>query len=279
MVNTYQNITDTILSETFPEKVITVSTEDRPWYNEKLRQIKRQRLREYESQGRSNKYLQLVAKFDRIFKSERTKYLEKIQLEVSEGKRGSIYPILKRLSLQPGVTTHGGFQLPEHAGLSPAQSAELIAQHFSSISQEYAPLDVTSLPPNVNLFLQNSDQSLAPKLSVTDVQSRISKAKKPNGTVPGDLPKKLVQVCSSTIAVPATIIFNQITKDAEYPRAWKIEHQIALGKVPSPETLDQIRNIAKTPFLSKCYESFVGGWIIPIIKPYLDPGLKGFFNH
>ena len=43
--------------------------------------------------------------------------------------------------------------------------------------------------------------------------------------------------------------------------------------------MDELRNIAKTPFLSKVYESFVGGWLLTNIKPYLDPGqcgLKGF---
>ena len=46
-----------------------------------------------------------------------------------------------------------------------------------------------------------------------------------------------------------------------------------------PETLDDLRNIAKTNFLSKVYELYVGGCLIPIIKPYLEPyqcGLKGF---
>ena len=139
----------------------------------------------------------------------------------------------------PGETTHSGFQIPQHAWLSSAQSAEIIAEHFSTISQEYAPLDVSSLPPNVQHFISNCDQSLDPKLSIREVEARIVKAKKPNGTVPGDLPKKLVQACPSTIAVPATMIFNQITQKAEYPTRWKIEHQIALPKVPGPETLDE----------------------------------------
>ena len=102
---------------------------------------------------------------------------------------------------------------------------------------------------------------------------------KPKGLVPGDLPKKLVQTCKSLLAYPASVIFNQITKTSIYPSIWKIEHQIALPKVPGPETLDDLRNIAKTHFLSKVYESYVGGWLIPIIKPYLDPyqcGLKVF---
>ena len=281
MVMKYQHITNTLLANTFPEKVIIVSPEDCPWFNEKLRQMKRQRLREYSIHGRSEKYLKLAAAFDELFKSERIKYLEKIQLEVTEGKRGSTYPTLKRLGLQPGNTTHGGFQLPEHAELnySSAQSAEVIAEHFSKISQEYSPLDVSSLPPNVQAFLKKNDQSSVPRLSTIDVENRILKAKKPNGIVPGDLPRKLVKTCATTVAVPATMIFNQITQWAEYPTMWKTEYQVPLEKVLPPKTIDDLRNIAKTPFLSKVYESFVGGWLLPIIQPYLDLGqcgLKGF---
>ena len=60
---------------------------------------------------------------------------------------------------------------------------------------------------------------------------------------------------------------------------WKIEHQIALPKSYPPQNEDELRNLAKTLFWSKVYEAFIGGWLLPIIKPYLDPGqcgLKGF---
>ena len=123
------------------------------------------------------------------------------------------------------------------------------------------------------------DQSVAPVLSVSDVKSRIVRAKKPNGLVPGDLPKKVIQTCAGTLALPVSMIYNRITECAVFPPQWKIEQQIALPKVSPPETEDELRNIVKTPFLSKVYESFVGGWLLPIIKPYLDTGqcgLKGF---
>lgn len=42
-----------------------------------------------------------------------------------------------------------------------------------------------------------------------------------------------------------------------------------------PENEDELRNIAKTQFFSKVYESLIGDWLIPIIKPYLDPGQCG----
>ena len=76
-------------------------------------------------------------------KTEISKNLDKIKAEVTEGKRGSCYPALKRLGLRPGEETQSGFQLPEHAehSLSSAQSAEIIANLFSAISQEYALLN------------------------------------------------------------------------------------------------------------------------------------------
>ena len=38
---------------------------------------------------------------------------------------------------------------------------------------------------------------------------------------------------------------------------------------------DDLRNISKTKFLSKCYESFIADWLLPIIQPYIDPGQCG----
>ena len=281
MVSRFQSVTNNLFCQTFPQKEITVSPEDQPWFNEQLRKLKRLRLKEYSRHGHSEKYNEIRIKFEVMSKAAIKKYKNKIDIEVTEGKRGRSYPALKRIGLRPGEQTQSAFQLPNHAelNLTSAQSAELIAEHFSSISQEYAPLDVSSLPPNVQTFLLNNDQRLAPTLTSQDIHYRIIKAKKPNGLVPGDLPKKIVQQCASSLSVPLTIIFNRITQYAEYPAQWKIEHQIALPKSYPPESEDQLRNLAKTPFYSKLYEAFVGGWLVPIIKPYLDPGqcgLKGF---
>ena len=165
-----------------------------------------------------------MSNFDEKAKAEIAKYIQKVKLEVTEGKRGSSYPAIKRLGLRPGDSAQAVFQLPVHAelGLSSAQSAEVIAEHFSKISQEYAPLNISKLPPNVQTFIQQNDSNLAPKLTTHEVQSRILKAKKPNGLVPGDLPKKVVQKCARTLAIPVAMIYNKITECAEYPKLWKI---------------------------------------------------------
>ena len=73
------HIMNTIFCETFPQKTIIVSDHDKPWFNEKLRQIKRLRLLEYEKHGRSKKYWELATRFDESFKMERDKYIQKIK--------------------------------------------------------------------------------------------------------------------------------------------------------------------------------------------------------
>ena len=115
----------------------------------------------------------------------------------------------------------------------------------------YSPLSLSSLPPNVRHHLQESDVSSAPQIPINSVRSRIVKAKKPVRVVPGDLPKKIVQRCVDELAYPVSMIFQKITSTAEYPKKWKIEHQIAIPKCTPPSDLSDLRNIAKTSFFSK----------------------------
>ena len=150
----------------------------------------------------------------------------------------------------------------------------MLADYF-----EYQPLDVTKLPPNIQTYLATNAEP-APILSIAAVYQKLVKSKKPNSSVPGDLPKKVVQQYAAHLAVPVSIIYNSITTTSVYPQQWKHEHQIPVPKVYPPQSEDDIRNVSKTAFLSKCYESFIAGWLLPIIQPFLDPGqcgIKGFF--
>ena len=278
MVTEYEEFLNKMVVETFPIKTIIVSADDQVFFNEELRALKRSRLREYNRHGKSHRYDELQKKFDSKFQNEFRNSKEKIELEVTQGKRGSTYSAIKKLGLRPGELPQPRFQLPEHARnlLSSAESAEIMADYFSHVSQEYSPLDITSLPPNVQTYLAaNPPDDVIPQLSVYDVYCKITSSKKPNSSVPGDLPKKVVQKYPALLAVPCTVIFNTITHSSVYPEQWKTEHQIPVPKCYPPESEDDLRNIAKTPFMSKVYESFIAGWLLPIIQPFLDPGQCG----
>ena len=78
MVEVFQNLLLKLVEETFPLKSILISNDDQVWFNEELRALKRNRLREYNRHGKSQKYLDLQMKFDHKFGIELIKYRNKL---------------------------------------------------------------------------------------------------------------------------------------------------------------------------------------------------------
>ena len=95
----------------------------------------------------------------------------------------------------------------------------------------------------------------------------MQKAKKTNSSVPGDIPKQIIDEFAVEIAGPATTIFNTALKNLEYPDSWKKELAIPIGKITNPETKDDLRLISLTRFISKVLESFIAEWIIKFAGP------------
>ena len=281
MVRIFEDQTQTLINNTFPSKTVTMSDFDKPFITEELKKLKRCRQRVYRKHGRSEKYLELKKLFDQKLKNEAEKYRQKILRKVMEGTRISSYGALRKLEQGEYFHQSKVFTLPNHeaAGLSPLQSAEKLADFFSCISQEFSPLDVQKCSPKVKALLVDAKTQKTPVLQPYEVYARINKSKKPGSTIPGDLPVKLVKEFAVELAEPVCKIFNNITSSAKYPRQWVNEYQIAIPKILSPQSEDDLRNIASTAYFSKIYESFIGDWIFPFIGPYIDPaqcgGLKG----
>ena len=78
MVNEFEDHASRLVENTFPEKTVKISSFDKPYFTEELRQIRRQRQRVYRKYGRSDKYLRLKGEFNQKLKLEARKYHEKI---------------------------------------------------------------------------------------------------------------------------------------------------------------------------------------------------------
>ena len=214
--------------------------------------------------------MDLQNQFDLKLKAEARKYQEKIISEVSEGKRSSSYAALRKLGVGGKDVGKNIFTLPSHADsdFTPQQSADAFADYFSSISQEFDPVCVDNFPPNIRKVLEDghSDKS-KPVLEEYQVYDKLRTSKKPNSTVLGDLPVKVVKQLSPELAKPVTCIYNKITQSGVYPRQWVVEYQLAIPKVTPPLSEDDTRNIASTSYLSKQYEAFIADWMLPFIEP------------
>ena len=274
----FQSKMTTMIDHHLLVQSFTITDLDQPWITKDLKNLKRLRSREYCRHGKSPKYLELKAKFSLKQDQAVEHYTQRIINEVKEGTRSSSYKALRTLGVRNGDTKDDLFSLPQHIAenLSEQQSAERIADFFSNISQEFEPLALWKLPPNVQscISMARNDPSI-PVLEPYEVHRRISKAKKPNSVIHGDVPKRIVQLFSPELALPVSKIYNKITSSSEYPRQWVKESQILIQKVFPPNSEDDLRPISRTFFFSKVYESFVSEWLLPFIQPFMDPGQYG----
>ena len=276
----FEIYTQEIMNIFCPQKQVFTRPNDLPYVTEAMKVLKRKIQREYEKRRKSPKYFELKASWDMLLQKEIIKYKQKLSDELRSGNRNSVYSAIRKLGARPGEQVPRTFTLPSHddRNLSAQESAEILADHFAIISQEYDPVRIESFPPRLKVKLLNPDLQNIPKLEEYEVFRRLRRSKKPNSVVPGDLPKKIIQEFSCELSAPVTVIYNSILRNLEYPRQWVVEQQIALPKVSPPSCEDDLRNISKTAFLSKAFESFLADWLIPIVEPFLDPcqfGLKG----
>ena len=254
-----------------PEKQFKLSSQDKPFITAELKIIHRKKSREYIKRGKTLKYHELVAQFDKLYKAEAKKYLEKNVAALKESNPGQAYSTLKRMGAQPGDCLNlNTFTLPQHENenLSEEESAERIALHFAQISNEFPPLDVNSLPLHVQAKLKDTEQP--PVISDYDVHCKIQAAKKPKTGVPSDLPKIINQEFSPELSKPVARIINNIVQSGQWPTQWKLEYVSAIGKTPMPESEDDLRPISLTAFYSKVTEHFVVMWLMDYLKDILD---------
>ena len=146
------------------------------------------------------------------------------------------------------------YEIPEFQNLSNEQAAEVIAQHFSRISNQYNPIDRSSLPH----FLPDLPP---PQVTQADVHKKLINLKNTKSTNPIDLPSKLRNEYNIYLLLPITDIINTCLQQQVYPDKWKIELVTPMPKVP-PKQLKDLRKIACTSDFSKLFESFLKDWIL-----------------
>ena len=248
-----------------------IGPQDKAWTNLEIKQISRKRQREWVKNGKKDIYDQLSNLFQLKYNSAAENYLRSKIDALKETKPGKAFKVLKDMGAQPGdCTDNHSFTLPNHIALnlSPKQSAEEIADHFASISNEYPPLSLDLLPDRVKQNLNTV--TTPPVISEHECYDKIKAAKKPQSGVPGDLPSQLLKEFSAELSYPVHKLLNRIVQTAKWPLQYKREYITPIGKVPQPETEDDLRPIALTAFFSKVMEQFVVMWLLEIIGSKID---------
>ena len=187
-----------------------------PFFNWKLKKIKRQLMRLYRKKPKSEEYEKLKNEYESQFKKASSHYISK---NVTD---------LKSVNPEFTVLSH------QDQNLSPEECTQKILKYFTDISKEYYPLDFSKLPVRVRVKLLEKGGH-APYVEDYQVYNVIKAAKKTND-IPGDLPKKLLKEFAVELSSPMAKIFRAVLKTNKWPNEWAIEYGLALKKIPVPET-------------------------------------------
>ena len=142
------------------------------------------------------------------------------------------------MGAQPGdCSNEGSYTLISHMedNITNEESMESIAQHFALISQEYPPLDRNLLLEQLKAKLEAQIiPEMLPDILDYKVYEQIKRSKKPTSSVPGDLPRRIVQEFGPELAQPAGEIYRNIVRTGHWPKQWRVEYGTQLQKTEKP---------------------------------------------
>ena len=197
------------LDEFLPEKTVQISYLDKKWMNPQLKNLNRKVKREFHLNRKSPKWKKLKNKFKKLKSKTVKSFYSEFVNDLKTGNPAKWYSMAKRLGAEQ-QHSDGKLTVECLKGLDDKQSAEKIAQHFSTISQQYSPLSLDNLPAYLP-----APSTL--QVSKTEVAERLLKLKNRKSTQPIDIPSKLRKLFSQQLATPLTDIYNACLAKYQYP--------------------------------------------------------------
>ena len=122
-----------------------VSSLDKKWMNPQLKNLLRQTQREFFKKRRSPRWRKLKKKYKRLKRKTVQSFYDTFIHDLKTSNPAKWYSMAKRLGAESN-NCDGEVAVECLSGLDNQQAAEKVAEFFSQVSQEYAPLDTNKLP-------------------------------------------------------------------------------------------------------------------------------------
>ena len=266
-VEMLQNILIENYYKCFPVKVMRVCDEDDPWMTLELKQLDRKRKREFFKHQRSPKWKILNDEFLEKCTSEKQKYHENIVSDLKGSNPGKWFSKVKRMAGHNHEKPNK-IMVDELVGLDDMQQAERIADHYSTISNQYEQVKIED-------FAKYENEGNLPCIEPLKVYHTINSMNKKAATIPGDMPMKLFAEFSVEIAFPVAHTIDACLKSGVYPNLFKHELVTPVPKVYPPERLKDLRKISGLLNLAKITDKVLGEFLIHDMAPSRDPSQYG----
>ena len=263
----FQNMLMEALDSIFPQKIMKVSSDDQPWVTHRLKVLDRRRKRIFHKERRSERWKILNKQFKKEVKRAKCDFYKKSIEDLKTKKPGQWYSCLKRISAYD--RQHERIEIEEIRHLNDQEQAEVIADKFTSIPNEYEELK------DDDICIPKFSTEDIPQFEPSKVWKLLCKIKTNKAPVIGDFPPKLIKYFAAYISEPLTDIVNTSIRRGEYPNVYKHEISTPIPKHFPPRNLSEIRNISGLYTFDKIFESLLAELMLSDMKPHMDPAQYG----
>ena len=262
MVDMFYTVMLQLIDYHFPVIESKQLSNDKPWVNDRFRQLIRTRQSAFRS-GNVPLYNKYRNKVQRLAKRLQKQFYErKVQDLRTSNPRKWWSSVKKFLGSNRNIDLK---HLSLHENIEDLNLADEINNFFANVAAGLQPLQSRS---DFNL---NDDYISDYVISLEEVERQLACVQVNKAPGPDGIPNWILRDMAPFISGPLCAIFNASVREGFVPPVWKQANTIPAPKVNPPKSLQSdLRPISLTPTLSKLLESFVGKWILNIIETTID---------
>ena len=256
------------LNEVCPEKDRKISSDDDPWFTDKLKKLQRKKKRIFRKDRNSDKYRRLKKLYEAEVTKAKKDFKKKSIDDVLTAKSRQWYSKLKKITNYAQQKSEN-IHVDEISHLSEQSQAEAIADSFSAVSNEYEPINKDEI--KTKPFPASSIPQFKPHI----VMKYLKNIKTDKSTAPGDIPARIIKEFAFYLCIPFSNIINSGLRIGHWPKCYKQETITPIPKQFPPETRDMLRPISNLCNFNKIWEKIISEMVISDMKNNLDPAQYG----
>ncbi len=232
----FQDCLLSLFETSFPLKKKTLLSQNEPFYNDVLLNLKRKKSREFTKHRHSKKYHDLNRLYHELLSKAKKNFYRK---KVSHLKKANPRGWYRNLKMLLRVDSRNEVpQVENIKHLSDSEQADTIADSFAKISNEYKPIDRSKIP------LPALSEADILRISSAEVLTVLRSLKINKAAPKGDIPAKIYKRFAEKLSGPIASLINDCIEQGLWPDFLKMETVTHVPKIKVPQTPDDFRKIA-----------------------------------
>jgi hypothetical protein len=181
-----------------------------------------------------------------------------------KAKPGKWYSELKKITSYDQQKAEE-IQVENIQDLPVPEQAELIADKFAQVSQEYEKLKTEDI--EIPSFCVDD----IPQFTEEQVKAALSEMDTKKSSVKGDVPAKIFKEFAGELSKPVKDVINSSIIQGIWPDIYKLEIVTPVPKVFPPKEIEELRKISGLLNLDKVAEKLISKLMISDMKLKMDP--------